>query len=202
MPKLSFDAEKHEYKIDGLTIPSYSQVAQDLGLVDYSCVRKEDLEYKQAVGRAVHLAIFYHNKNILKMDSLEGDVALYFQSWFKFVELYQPTILTEYSENPICSFQWKYGVMPDLVVAVKGGITVIEIKCVSTMNPVTALQTAAQKIALEENYKLKIKQRWGLKLIPGSTPKLTTYTKLSDETTWKSAVNTWAWKKEKGLWKQ
>ena len=113
-----------------------------------------------------------------------------------FEELYQPKILTEYSENPICSFKWRYGVTPDIVAEQKEGLTVLELKCVTQMNPVTALQTTAQRLALEETYNIKIKQRWGLQLIPNAMPKLAVYAKLSDYPAWVSTVNLWYWRKE------
>jgi hypothetical protein len=160
------------------------------------------LDYKQQVGRAVHTAIFFHNTDELNMDSLEGDVLAYFKSWLMFKELYHPKILTEYSENPICSFKWRYGVTPDIVVEQKRILTVIELKCVSQMQPITALQTVAQKIALEETYNIKIKQRWGLQLIPEAMPKLEVYTNLSDATGWLSAVNLWHYKQKENLWKR
>ena len=200
MNTLTFDKDLHEYKIDGKPVPSYSQIARDLGLVDFSRVSEVNLKYKQEVGLAVHLAIFYANDGRLLMDSLDDVVRSYYNSWMLFVDMYKPTIMTDYSENPICSFRWNYGITPDIVMEQKGGLTVLELKCVSSMNPATALQTAAQKIALEETYKLKIKHRWGLQLIPNDIPKISAYLKSTDESSWKSAVNTWYWKKANGLW--
>lgn len=200
MPKLDFNVEKHEYLIDGITIPGYSQIAKDLGLVDYSHIPQRNLEWKRKVGKAAHKAIFLNNTDELDMDSLDETVTSYFKSWLMFVELYKPKILTEYSERPICSFKWKYGVTPDIVAELKPGLTVIELKCVSSMNPVTALQTEAQRIAIEETYNIKIKQRWGLQLIPGMTPKLEYYTKATDNNYWLSAINLWNYKERNNLW--
>ena len=200
MNKLEFDNENHIYKLDGSIIPGYSQIAKDLGLIDYSCVRQADLDWKRQVGKAVHTAIFLHNTDELDMDSLDETVSSYFKGWLKFVELYQPKILTQYSENPICSFKWKYGVTPDIVAEVKGILTVIELKTVSQMNPAIAIQTEAQKMAIEETYKLKIKQRWGLQLIPGAMPKLEVYEDMSDFAVWVSCVNVWQYKERNNLW--
>ena len=199
---LEFDSINHIYKLDGVIIPGYSQIAKDLGLIDYSKVPLRNLEWKANVGKAVHTAIFWDNTNELNMDSLDEVVSSYFKSWLIFKELYQPKILTEYSEKPICSVKWHYGVTPDIVVEVKGGLTIVEVKTVSSMNPITAIQTEAQKVAIEENYKLKIKQRWGLQLIPDTMPKLEPYTKLSDHSEWLSAVNVWHLKERLGLWKR
>jgi hypothetical protein len=200
MPKLEFNAERHEYSIDGVIIPGYSQIAKDLGLVDYSRVRQSNLNWKRDVGKAVHRAIFLDSMDNLNMDSLDAVVTPYFRSWLMFKELYQPKILTQHSEKPICSFKWRYGVTPDIVAEVKGGLADLELKAVSQMLPSTALQTQAQKIALEETYNLKIKQRWGLQLIPGAMPKLEPYTDISDQTVWLSAVNLWHYKEREKLW--
>ena len=199
---LEFDQVNHIYKLDGAIIPGYSQIAKDLGLIDYSNVPQRNLEWKRQVGQAVHTAIFWDNTNELNMDSLDETVSSYFKSWLIFKELYQPKILTEYSEKPICSIKWRYGVTPDIISEVKGGLTIVEVKTVSQMNPVTAIQTEAQKVAIEETYKLKIKQRWGLQLIPNAMPKLEPYTKLSDHSEWLSAVNVWHLKERLGLWKR
>lgn len=201
MPKLEFDQENHIYRLDDKIIPSYSQIAKDLGLIDYSRVRQEDLDWKAKVGKAVHTAIFLHNTGELDMDSLDPVVNSYFKSWLMFVELYKPTILTQYSEKPICSVKWRYGVTPDIIAEIKY-LTDLEIKTVTSMNPVTALQTEAQTIAIEETYKLKIKQRWGLQLIPNAMPKLEVYTDTSDFSAWLSCVNTWHLKERLGLWKR
>lgn len=201
MNNLSFDADKHEYRLDGVIIPGFSRIAKDMGLVDYSHVDPETLDYKGQVGQAVHKAIFLHNDGTLDMDSLAEPVTGYFKSWLMFRDLYKPTILTEHSEVPICSCKWRYGITPDIVAEIQGIITVIEIKCVSQITKITALQTVAQKTALEETYKIKIQERAALQLIPNCMPKLTIYVKMSDATAWLSFVNGWHWKKESGLWK-
>lgn len=196
MNKLTYNADKHEYSLDGVIIPGYSRVVKDLGLVDYSKCNQENLDYKQAVGTAVHKAIFLHNTDELDMDSLAEPVTGYFKSWLLFVDMYKAKVLTEFSESPICSFKWRYGVTPDIVIENKAGLIDLELKCVSQIQPTTALQTAAQKIALEETYNLKITQRWALQLIPDCMPKLSVYEKISDATVWLSALNLWRWKKE------
>ncbi len=195
MYKLTLTPE-HQYFLDGVIIPGYSQIVQDLGLVDLSRINQADLEYKRQVGTAVHKAIFLYNAGKLDMDSLEGVVAEYFKSWELFCKLYQPKILTEHSEKIICSVKWRYGVTPDILMEVKGGLTVMELKCVSAMSPVTAIQTMAQRVALEETYGIKIKQRWGLQLKPNVMPTLTGYDSLSDDINWKSCVNVWYLKQE------
>jgi hypothetical protein len=199
--KLEFDNENHIYRLDGSIIPGYSQIARDLGLIDYSRVRQSDLNWKAEVGKAVHTAIFLNNTGELDLGSLDEVVNSYFKSWLMFVELYQPKILTQYSEKPICSVKWRYGVTPDIIAEIKY-LTDLEIKTVTSMNPVTALQTEAQKIAIEETYNLKIKQRWGLQLIPNAMPKLEVYTDTSDYSAWLSCVNVWHYKERTKLWKR
>jgi hypothetical protein len=199
--KLEFDNENHIYRLDGSIIPSYSQIAKDLGLIDYSHVRQADLDWKAQVGQAVHTAIFLNNTGELDLDSLDEVVMSYFKSWLMFVELYQPKILTQYSEKPICSVKWRYGVTPDIIAEIKA-LTDLEIKTVTSMNPVTALQTEFQKIAIEETYKIKIKQRWGLQLIPNTMPKLEIYDDMSDFAACVSCINVWHLKERMGLWKR
>lgn len=199
MPELKFDEANHIYRLDNMIIPGFSQIVQDLGLVDYSMVKPDDLRFKREVGTAVHKAIFLHNVGKLNMDSLDENVTPYFNSWLKFIELYHPKILTQYSEKPICLIKWRYGVTPDIVAELKPGNTIIEIKTTSQMSPVIALQTEAQAIAILETYKLKIKQRWGLQLIPDALPKLLVYEDMSDFTVWISAVNFWNWKQKNNL---
>ncbi len=202
MPELKFDTENHIYRLENMVIPGFSQIVQDLGLTDFSRVKPDDLRYKREVGTAVHKAIFLHNVGKLNMNSLDENVTPYFNSWLKFIELYHPKILTQYSEKPICSIKWRYGVTPDIVAELKQGNTIIELKSTSQMSPVIALQTEAQAIAILETYKLKIKQRWGLQLIPNAMPKLSVYEDMSDFTVWISAVNFWNWKKKNNLVKE
>jgi hypothetical protein len=68
------------------------------------------------------------------------------------------------------------------------------------MQPSVKIQTAAQKIAIEEQSNFKIKQRLGLRLLPGDY-KLDTYDKIADERIWLSAVILYHFKKENELWK-
>jgi hypothetical protein len=199
---LEFDSINHIYRLDGVIIPSYSQISKDLGLIDYSHVKQSTLEWKANVGKAVHTAIFLHNTDELDMDSLDETVKSYFDSWLMFKDSYQPKILTQYSEKPICSFKYRYGVTPDIIAEIEDLLTVVEIKTVSSMSPVIDLQTEAQKIALEETYKIKIKQRWGLQLIPNAMPKLELYTEMSDFTAWVSCANVWHYKEKENLWKR
>jgi hypothetical protein len=199
--KLTFNEKEHLYSLDNINIPSFSKIVRDLGLVDLSMVNQDDLRYKQQIGTAVHKAIFLHNAGRLNMDSLDENVTPYFSSWLKFIELYHPKILTQYSEKPICSVKWRYGVTPDIVAELKPGVTIIELKTTTSMSPVISLQTEAQAIAILETYKIKIKQRWGLQLIPNSLPKLEVYNDMSDFTVWISIMNFYNWKGKNNLLK-
>lgn len=86
MGNLTFNAELHEYRIDGIVIPSVTQILEAAGLSDVSRIPKDILERASNFGKAVHKAIELHCKGNLDMDSVDPILMLYLEAWKAFAE--------------------------------------------------------------------------------------------------------------------
>ena len=65
--QFAFDPEKHLYTIDGITVPSVTQVLEEERFIDFSGIPDETLEQAKARGTYVHTVLHYY---------LEGDFDL------------------------------------------------------------------------------------------------------------------------------
>lgn len=194
---LIYDDINHIYRLNSQVIPSTTQILSEEGLSDYSYADESDRMF----GRAGHKLTELWDKKILDTTTTSPLLIPYLEGYKKFLRDFKVKVFSEWIERPICSLVWKYGVTPDRIAEVASKLTVYEIKFSSDLAPSVAIQTAAQKIAIEENSKLKIKQRLGLRLIPGDY-RIEFYSKLSDERIWLSAVILNQFKKEHKLCKQ
>jgi hypothetical protein len=192
----SFDDLNHIYRLNGQVIPSVTQILQAEGIADYSYADESDRDF----GKAGHRVTELWDKRTLDIKTISEPLIPYLNGYKKFLKDFKVKVIPEWIETPTYSFIWKYGVKPDRVVEINGKLTVYEIKFSTSMIPATRIQTAAQKIAIEEQTKLKIKQRMAVQILPDDY-KISEYTKLSDERIWLSAVILNQFKKENGLWK-
>jgi len=87
--ELTFDENKHQYKVDGVLIPSVTQIIKEAGLIDLSFVDEDLLEYKSDIGTKVHLTTELYDLSELDEKSLHHTLAGYLKSWVKFREDYQ-----------------------------------------------------------------------------------------------------------------
>lgn len=76
-PVVGFDAERHEYQVDGVIRPSVTQILKGAGFI-------QDDWYSDAArnrGSAVHAACHYLDENDLAMDTLAPEYAGYVEAW-------------------------------------------------------------------------------------------------------------------------
>lgn len=192
--------ENHIYRLDGEIIPGYSEIAKAEGLIDYSGIPTNVLVAAQKFGTAVHLMTALWDKGILNITTLDKNLMPYLNGYRKFLSKHNVFIYPEWIETPTYSKKWRYGVTPDRMAVVDKKFTDYEIKSTTKMQPSIRIQTVAQKIAIEEQTKIKIKQRIGLQLLPEDY-RLEYYNNVCDERIWISAVTLYHFKKEH-IWKQ
>lgn len=186
--------ENHIYRLDGQIIPGCSQILKSCGLSDYSNVPKDILDAASNFGTAVHLATALWDKNTLDMSTLSEPLVPYLEGWKRFIDDYKPTVLTEWTENPMGSVKYRFGCTPDRVLIVRDKIWVLDIKTTSSILPSIAIQTAAQAICIKENYK-KVHKRVAIQLTENNY-KLFPFDKPSDEATFLACLRVFNWKKE------
>jgi hypothetical protein len=205
-----FDADKHEYTIDGkkaLGVTStINSIPEDL-MFNSAFIRKGE------IGSAVHefcheikckgkKAIADIRKKAKKhhlpvMPYLEGYIKYYLETSFHVV----------LSEVPVGSSIWGFGgTVDDLSISPRSNLAVMDIKTTSEVSPITALQTAGYGIAVDEMIKykvnpvydafkgMKVKERWCIWLDGEGGYKLVPFRDKNDLNVFLCAVSFRAWK--------
>jgi hypothetical protein len=81
----TFDPEKHEYALNGLRLPSVTQILESVGLSpDYSGVPADHLEFARDRGDKVHKATALDDRGDLDEDTLDPRIAPYLEAWRQF----------------------------------------------------------------------------------------------------------------------
>jgi len=192
---LVFEPASHSYYLDGVIIPGYSEIAKAMGIVSYFGDNTNAMNF----GSAFHLATKFLDKGTLDRDNLDTPLVSLLEGYEQFKQDYLVEILQEYMENPICSFTYRFGVTPDRIALVRGELSIIEFKTNTEMPPSVKLQTAAQKLAAEEYYKIKIKKRYGIQFPLTGSYKPFPYKDKSDEYAWLNFLGAYNWLKREGL---
>jgi hypothetical protein len=144
---LTFYGATHQYFLDGVLIPSVTQILEDVGLTDYSSVPADVLAAAQERGGRVHEITRLYDLGDLDESNLNDITKGYLSQWVQFRKAWKIDKFI-FRERPIHSQLYRYGVTPDCVADDKWN-TVVEIK---TGAPVRAVgpQTAAQDMAARE----------------------------------------------------
>jgi hypothetical protein len=83
---LQFDESTHTYTLNGVVIPSVTQVLQSVGIIDYSRVPPPILASAARVGIAVHRACHFWDEGDLDESNLYPLIASYLAAWKRFRE--------------------------------------------------------------------------------------------------------------------
>ena len=80
---LTYSEDKHEYKVDGLVIPSVTQIINNIFPIS-DFISKETLEQAADFGRKVHKATELYDEDKLDIDNLHPSLLPYLNGWIKF----------------------------------------------------------------------------------------------------------------------
>jgi len=185
--KIEFNPGGHQYKIDGKSTPSVSQI---IG-ADYSHISDDILNHARAIGNAVHKACELWDNQTINPDTISPIIAPYLSAWKQFKEQTGLQILE--SETPIASKKWGFAGTPDRIGKIKDMIVVVDIKS-GILTPYAGLQTAGYKIAWEEINGKKIKKRLIVQLTAEGKYKMTPFEDKMDEGVFISFVQVYQWK--------
>ena len=177
--------------------PRVTNILKTAGLINFDMVPKDILERACAFGSAVHLATQLDDLGTLDIDTVDSSIMGYLESWRKFCKDYDLSFTKDEIEHRLES---KYGFngTPDRWHTQKG--ILVDLKSSVAMYPSTEIQTMAYSMLVEENYKIKIKQRLGVQLTE-KCYKVIPYTDKSDRAVFLSCLNIFNWKKMRGLLK-
>jgi hypothetical protein len=160
-PSFKFLEDPHEYHLKGKRLWSPSGVFKDIGYVDMTYYTKEHQYRGQYVHRALHL-IDEGDTGIWKQ--IHHDFLGYVEAGAEFKEVWK--FKPRMRELPIYHPDYLYGVTPDAEGLILGGDEAIVEYKTGTMLWWTAIQTAAQDLAVHcwDKDKKKTRRRIGVEL--------------------------------------
>ena len=193
-----FNATKHEYLIDGIRPPSVTDILQEGGFIDLSNVRPDVLEAARLFGNAIHKMAELWDKGTLEMLTLDPQLLPYLEGLKKFEKDYDLSFDPDEIEQHLFSKVWRFAGTPDRFKKSRG--LLIDFKS-GIMQPATKLQTAGYDVLIEENLRIKIKERMGVQLLPGDY-KVYPYKDRTDKIVFLGAVNGYYFKQKHNLLKE
>ena len=170
---LTFDEDRHEYRLLGGVVPSVTQILRPL--VDFAGIPKTVLDAKRDLGQRVHFACQLDDEDDLDEASVEDDVAPYLSAWRKFRQDTGAEVVL--NEARVADPALLYAGTLDRVMSLNGAKWLIDLKtCISTPLAVGP-QTAAYLRALGDT---SVTHRGALRLRPDGTYRLDTLTGADD----------------------
>jgi len=180
---LEFNKERHEYKLDGVILPSVTQVIKSAGLVDdtffdeYSCRR----------GTAVHLATALYDEGTLDESTVADEIKGYLAGWVKFLKESKFEIRDiEFRQS---SKTYQYAGTIDRVGLLNGLASILDIKT-GALNPAVGVQLAAYKHLSAGDDKT-----YAVQLKANGTYALKKYDDPADWTAFTACLNLYKWRK-------
>ena len=170
---LQFDEASHTYLIDGVRVPSVTQVLKPL--YDFSRVDPVMLQAKAALGTSVHRACELLDNDDLDEESEDGRAALaplagYLAGYKKFKSDKKPVVLE--NETRLFHPAHRYAGTIDRRFELEGDVWDVDLKSTVAMSPIVGLQTAAYTEMFKANGKTDRARRGALQLFPDGKYKL------------------------------
>jgi len=198
MNGLTFDPEKHEYRNNGLIVPSVTQILERVGISDFSGVPTETLEYAKIRGTMVHKATALDDEGSLDEESIDPVIMPYVEAWRKFKEefAFVPLLIERMVYHPIfgyCGTLDRAGNIEEdfdreILLDIKSGVV-----CEGSVGP----QTAAYEEALRNELGGKKRRRYAIKLMGDGNFKLIQCTNTLDFEVFKNAASVVNWTNQK-----
>lgn len=148
MTGLTFDADTHTYRFDGVVVPGVTTILKPL--TDFSAVPPHVLDAASAFGTAVHLACELDDVGTLDEDQLDPALAPYLDAWRKFSA--EHAVQWDQIEQRVYHPTMRYAGTLDRFGRVDGDLTVVDIKSSVQLYPSVGPQLAAYANALMHPY--------------------------------------------------
>lgn len=177
MADFTFDAETHTYRLDGLRLPSVTEIIKPLS-PDFSRIPADVLEAKRALGVAVHAACEFDDRDELDDSNTDQQVMGYVAAWRRFKSETRCSVLM--NEQALYHASFRFAGTVDRVVEIVGvGKMLIDLKTAALMDDVFGVQLAGYQILLAAHINDPI-TRQGLRLKPDGTYQLIKYDDQND----------------------
>lgn len=190
---LTFNEERHEYRFNGVIVPSVTQILAPL--VDYSKVPEAQMRAAQELGSMVHKTTELYDLGVLDEDDLDPILAQYLEGWKRFREDvgFVPDTVEKQMYHPL----FQYCGTSDRTGTIRGRKAVLDIKKMMSLGPVIGLQLAAY----QEMHNLEgagIEARYALGLRPDGSYRLQEYADPTDLPAFMSLLTLRNWKVRNG----
>lgn len=192
----TFDEASHIGRMDGQIWPSVTQLLNEFKLINYDGVPSEILERKRILGTRVH-------KATALLDNCELDEEHFnkrFPECIPYLDAYRKFRVIEKFDpgdkvGRLVSKKWKFHGEPDehgLHIGFRGAVRVlIDYKCTFKMFASTGPQDAGYAMLFDENFGIKIKERYGLLLKPNGNYELHPFNDKNDFQDFQACL--WLW---------
>lgn len=148
MSGLTFDADTHTYRFDGVVVPGVTTILKPL--TDFSTVPPHVLDAASAFGTAVHLACELDDLGTLDEAALDPALKPYLDAWRKFSA--EHAVQWDQIEQRVYHPTMRYAGTLDRFGRVDGDLTVVDIKSSVQLYPSVGPQLAAYANALMHPY--------------------------------------------------
>jgi hypothetical protein len=139
MPEIVLDESTHTYTVDGVVVPSVTQILRFLSREKQDAVPILQREAAADRGRRVHEYCQLYDYGALP-DEVDSDCVGYIEGYIRFLRDYQIKDWL-YSELMLFSAEHGYAGTTDRVGMIDGKLAIVDIKCTATLDRRT---TAAQ----------------------------------------------------------
>jgi hypothetical protein len=191
----TFDPIKHEYKLDGRTLPSATQALKGAGLIEFGGIRPEVLEAARVRGTNVHSAVQYFNEaQDFTWGSVDPAIAGYVRAWERCIK--ESGFVYEGGEAPMYHPVYEYAGTPDIIGKMNGLPMVIDIKTYESADW-TALQLAAYQMMLIKQFGTHF-DRCAVWLKPDGTYKFRRFSEANDAQVFLACLAITNWKANHG----
>jgi hypothetical protein len=143
----SFDPEKHEYRLNGVALPSVTTVLKGTGMIDYSMIPQDILQAAAHRGTAVHRALHYYDDGELDEVTLDPMIVPYVEAGKRFYA--ESRFEVAYVEQRVVdTTHWYAGTLDRTGTFPDGSVAVLDWKT-GILVPGHGLQLAAYANCLE-----------------------------------------------------
>jgi hypothetical protein len=190
---LHFDPIEHAYTLDGVRVPSVTQVIKIVGQ-DFSMVRDDVLEAKRQLGTAVHLACELFDFDELDDDTLDPVLAPYLAAWVKFKADTGAQVLA--NEQQLAHQALRFAGTIDRVALFDGNVWILDLKTSADPVPSYGVQLAgyAELFTEQQGTPVSKLRRATVHLCADGTYKLNEYKNPSDFAAFRACLALHNWK--------
>jgi hypothetical protein len=193
MATATFAEFSHSYEVDGIVVPSVTQVLSLTGIDDVSGIPLHYLQRAAGIGTAVHQACELLDEDDLDLESLDPLIQGYVLGYQRFREEtgFAVDLVEHRRIADVDGF--RYGMCVDRVGSLDGRPTVIDIKTASRKQHSWQIQTAAYSVGLADQIDYPGTARAVVHVAKDGSYKLLRHEDQADFDVWWAALRTAYW---------